>query len=67
MQSKRCGLLLHLLWQGLSVCLSVSPCACVCLLELTVNPTKTETAEPIKMLMGMLTCEGTRNRLLDGG
>jgi len=56
MQSKRCGLLLQLL------CLSVSLRACACLLSLTVNPTKTETAELMEMLLGMLTLEGTRSR-----
>ena len=53
-----CSLLLQL-QRGLSVCVSV------CLLVMTVSPTKT--AEPIEMPCGLWTRVGPRNHVLRGG
>jgi len=42
----------------------VSLCVCVCLLDATVNPAKTD--EPIEMLFGLWTRVGPRNHMLNG-
>jgi len=53
----RCGVLLHTLWGGLSVC--------VCVYVTGMNPAKT--AETIEMPFGMWARVGTSNHVIDGG